>query len=279
MTQIAHISLLLLVVLLLQGCKKHDITITEYIYSDSITNDGSSRPDEYDFKSSIRLHLLSSNSDDSTEQKIVKCINNSILDMIAPELKNTPTDSIAKYLVDSNISEMRNVASDRDRIEKSHEGTDDIPSSYDDTEVLFGFRIELTTDCKFGLGDSIICYSGTLSTYTGGAHPGDYVFATNYSLKNGSKVRLNSLFDRKSKEELCRRITEKLIKRENVKNEDELRGMGINEIYVPDNFLLGKDTLTILYDACSIAPYVYGPIDIKFLYDEVSDLSPYLQEK
>lgn len=278
MTRIKYTFLILIVFLQFYGCKQREIEIVEYTYSDSIHPFGPSYSNEYKIKSVIKFNLLKSTSNDPIEQKIVKSINNSILDLIAPDFKNSPSDSIAKYLVESNISEMSSLASERERLLRSGD-LSETPLSYDDPNSLSEFTMSLITDCKYGLGDSIICYSGSTLTYTGGAHPGDYVFAQSYSLNNGSKIRLNSLFDQKSKSELCRRITNKLICRENVKNEDELKGLGINDIFVSDNFLLGKDTMTFRYDACTIAPYVYGPIDIYFLYDEISDLSPYLREK
>ena len=48
----------------------------------------------------------------------------------------------------------------------------------------------------------------------------------------------------------------------------------LTEMYIPDNFLLAKDEMLLLFNRYDIAPYSAGEIVLKFGYEEIG---PYLK--
>ena len=257
------ISFLLL--LFLFSCN-HDpqVEIKRYSCSDSICELPDSHSPRMKFNSDVELCLLSCPSGNMEHEKIVNSINRSILELIAPDYVNEEYDSISKRLVHANIEEMREINSNRFS-----------SLFFDDSEdsITYNFYNNISTDCRIGLGDSVICYTYYLSSYISGAHPNNISHAYSYSLINGSKIHPNLLFSKEGKAKMLDRIIAKLIKREKVKNEEELRELGFEVLQLTDNILLDKESITFHYDSYSIAPFSYGEfIDIKFSYPEVSDI-------
>ena len=46
----------------------------------------------------------------------------------------------------------------------------------------------------------------------------------------------------------------------------------MNDMYVTENFELGKDTIRFHYNQYDIAPYALGSSDLTFTYEELKDL-------
>jgi len=258
-----------LLVLLLFSCNYDpQVEIKRYHCSDSICELPDSHSPKMNFDSDVEICLLSCPSGNAEHTKIVNSINRSILELIAPDYVNEEYDSISKRLVHANIEEMREINSNRFS-----------SLLYDDTEecdedsITYNFYNNISTDCRIGLGDSIICYTYNLSSYISGAHPNNVSYAYSYSLINGNKIHPNLLFSKEGKSKMLDRIIAKLIKREKVKNEEELRALGFEVLQLTDNILLDKDSITFHYDSYTIAPFSYGEfIDIKFSYSEISDI-------
>lgn len=263
------IKILPVLLLLLTSCNRgSEISINQYSYSDSIIHSTNSTASDLNYKSEVLLCLLSTSSNDTKEQAVVKAINQSILDQISSEYKNETPDSICHYIVRDNLQEMSDLANKRYGYEFNG---NEIESESND-ETAYTFYNNFTTDCRIGLGDSVVCYTYNSSSYLGGAHPGNYSFALTYSLRDGNVIHPNRLFSNSDRQEMLKRIVSKLINRHKVKNEEELQGMGFEVTKLSDNILLDKDSITFHYDSYTIAPWVYGDIDVRFSYEEVKDI-------
>ncbi len=267
------IKILPLLLLLLTGCNRGSkISINHYSYSDSIIQSTNSTGSGLNYKSEVLLCLLSTSSKDTKEQAVVKAINQSILDQISSEYKNEIPDSICHYIVRDNLQEMSDLANKRYGYGYEFNDNDNEIESESSDEITYTFYNNFTTDCRIGLGDSVVCYTYNSSSYLGGAHPGNYSFALTYSLRDGNIIYPNRLFSNTDRQEMLKRIVSKLIDRHKVKNEEELQGMGFEVTKLSDNILLDKDSITFHYDSYTIAPWVYGDIDVRFSYEEVKDI-------
>ncbi len=263
---------LILYLFLLTGCHHSpQIKIERYSYSDSIIYPSDGKSSEMRYASSVDICLLSCSSSNHDTDKIVKSINRSILELIAPDYVNEDYDSISRYVVRDNLEEMSDIGGKRfgSFLEEDEEETSD-ESLFD--PMSYSLYNNLTTDCRIGLGDSVVCYTCNNVNYMGGAHPGETSFAYSYSLLNGSRIHPNRLFTKEGKSKMLDLIIKKLIKQEKVKDEEELKSLGFEVLQLTDNILLDKDSITFHYDTYSIAPYSYGDINIKFSYPEISDI-------
>ncbi len=267
--RIQHTTLSIFILLSIFSCSRDiKVTINKYSYSDSIVQDFKSSNISLNYLSDVNLCLLSCPSGNLQTDKVVKSINRSILELIAPDYINEPYDSICYHLVRDYIEEMNQITTSHFSYDLDEETED--KDQYD--SIAYHFYNNINTDCRIGLGDSIVCYTYNLSSYVGGAHPADLSYAYSYSLLNGNKIHPNLLFTRENKPKMLSRIIDKLIKQNQVSSKEELRGLGIEVLQLTDNILLDKDSITFHYDTYSIAPYAYGEINIKFSYDEISDI-------
>ena len=70
-------------------------------------------------------------------------------------------------------------------------------------------------------------------------------------------------------------LLEKLMDMTDTKSMDELREKGFlfsMEMFPSENFILGSDKITFIYNAYEIAPYAIGRSEIELSYDDVSGI-------
>lgn len=121
---------------------------------------------------------------------------------------------------------------------------------------------------------------------TGGAHPNQWSRWMNFRPEDGSLITLTDAFPPHSHEGLKTLLLDALIRQqaeahpeEETNTVDDLRQRGIlrfTEMYIPHNFLLGKEAASFLYNRYDIAPYVEGSIVLELPYDEVQ---PYMNNE
>ena len=272
MTQLRNTYLILTILLLGLSCKKtHHIEVCTYSCSDSLTYQDSLAHYHIDLISEVRLSQLSSESDDPTEQRIVKNINNFIVNGITSDYKDEPTDSIVKHLVKNNMSEL--LSNLREKNLLSSDSSDVLSPIYDSTELTDTLYYRLYADSYFGLGDTILCVRLSSSIYTGGAHPGTITNCYNFSLTDGSMIRVGKIIPSKHIPMLMSRIKTRLLEKKYILSESELALNDVQELDEIPQILLEKDSILLFYGSYSIAPFSAGEIELKFSYKELEDLT------
>lgn len=116
----------------------------------------------------------------------------------------------------------------------------------------------------------------------GGAHPNQWSRWMNFKPTDGSMITLEEVFPQASQPELKRLLLNVLIRQqadlhsnENIETVEDLQKIGFlkfTEMYIPDNFLLGKETVSFLFNRYDIAPYAAGSIVIELSYKEIGTL-------
>lgn len=149
---------------------------------------------------------------------------------------------------------------------------DEIPNWYN-------YEYEITSTLTEGK-DSIWNYAVTTYENTGGAHPNTWSHWVNVDATSGKSLSKKDVFVRGTDEKICQLILPQLLAEANRKlNTDTLTCVaGLQEVgmlletdlYVPDNFLLGKDGVTFLYNRYDIAPYYMGAFELTVPYQEIS---------
>lgn len=155
---------------------------------------------------------------------------------------------------------------------------DEIPNWYN-------YEYEITSTLTEGK-DSIWNYAVTTYENTGGAHPNKWGHWVNVDAISGKSLSKKDVFAKGSEDKICELILPQLLAEANKKLETDtltcvegLKEMGMlleTGLYIPDNFLLGKDGVTFLYNRYDIAPGYMGGFELTVPYQ---DIDAYLIKK
>lgn len=111
------------------------------------------------------------------------------------------------------------------------------------------------------------CLTFKKYVYTGGAHGISSNITINIDKKNGGIITKDKLLKQISPSKTRQEIVKSLIKQLNVKNfkqlHDSLYVFSDDSVYIPDNFIIGKDSIIFIYDDLEIAPHYMGILKAK----------------
>ncbi len=135
---------------------------------------------------------------------------------------------------------------------------------------------EVKTETRNVEGD-VINYIATVYYYGGGAHGMGQTIVKNINAKTGKIVQLSDVFVPGYEKTLVAKLSDKLKEFFKVENDEGLKeNIFVDSLYVPDNFILGKDNITFIYNSDEIAAHAVGEIRLEFAK---SDLEGILQKK
>lgn len=150
----------------------------------------------------------------------------------------------------------------------------------EDVPAWYNYEYQISTTLEAGRDSNVWNYTAVNFQYTGGAHPNTYAKYLNFDAKTGKKLTADEVFAKDGEAKICSLILQKLIEEVNKKMETDtitsvegLQSVGIlldTDIYIPENFLLGKDGVTFYYNRYEIAPYSAGDFSLTVPYDEIS---------
>ena len=108
-----------------------------------------------------------------------------------------------------------------------------------------------------------VSYIMTREEYYGGAHPSTVSTIACFDPATGAEITLKDIFKEGYEETLATRLIDRLLKDNNVSTIDELCNKGYSldiDFFITNNFILGNDSMTFLYNRYEIAPYAMGDI-------------------
>ena len=119
-----------------------------------------------------------------------------------------------------------------------------------------------------------ISYIMTCEEYYGGAHPTTFNTIACFDPATGTEITLNDIFTEGYEEPLLEMLTRKLMEDEGVSTVEGLQEKGYfgEEMFITNNFILGADSLTFLYNRYEIAPYAMGDIFISLDYETLKEI-------
>lgn len=122
--------------------------------------------------------------------------------------------------------------------------------------------------------DSVVNYIAYIYYYGGGAHGIGQTVVKNFNPKTGKVIGLGDIFVPGYEKTMVRILTEKLVEHFEAKDEEDLKNVIFMEspLYVPDNFILGKDKITFIYCQDEIAPHSAGEIDLEVEKSDLADI-------
>ena len=122
--------------------------------------------------------------------------------------------------------------------------------------------------------DNVINIIGHIYYYGGGIHGTAATVAYNIDAKTGKKIDIGDICVPGYQPTLINKLTKKLMERFNAKTEEELKDKIFLEssLYVPVDFIIGKDKITFIYGENEIASYSEGEIMLEIDRSELADI-------
>ena len=223
-------------------------------YIDTLYYDTSEQSAHYDFS----LYVMKAKGDDEFANKV----NSDIVEILFGYNDISLEESIDLFLKSS----MRFFREDITEIKAFNKKENiDIPE--------FGYTFFLNTRVKDG-GKGVVNYIIDQYSYSGGAHGNTLITCRNYYAENGNLITLNDILIPGYSDFLRPVLLEALKKKTESVNVDDLRGKGfltMNEIFVPDNYIIKSDTLKFIFNQYEIAPYSTGVIELSVPMSELSE--------
>lgn len=121
--------------------------------------------------------------------------------------------------------------------------------------------------------DLYISYSIDYYIFTGGAHPNGYTKFFNFKPSSAEIIGLDEIFKKGFGKKLNKLLEEKFRKEFGISQTAPLTEILFEDKFeYNDNFTIGENGITFLYNRYEIAPYVFGEISLEIPYKEINDI-------
>lgn len=154
----------------------------------------------------------------------------------------------------------------------------------DEIPPWFTHTYSLVTSVDEGLNGTILVTADTFIDM-GGAHPNQWSRWMNFDFGTGRLITKEEVFASDAQADIERMLFDALIALKAEEHPDmkletleDLQEIGIlqwSNMYIPENFLLGKDGISFLFNRYDIAPYSEGSIMLELPYGKIG---PYLKQ-
>lgn len=132
----------------------------------------------------------------------------------------------------------------------------------------YDFHYIISAETQKGSQKTVV-YIATIDYYEGGAHGTNQQEIMNFEASTGRLLTLQDIFIDGSEEELNEILLKALIESKGVLSLSELKEKGFLvslDIYAPQNFIIGEETITFVYNPSEIAPYTEGATQLIIPY-------------
>ena len=123
--------------------------------------------------------------------------------------------------------------------------------------------------------DNTITYLTTIDYYEGGAHGINQQQILNFDSRTGLLLTLKDIFVSGYEQPLKDLLLKALLSKTGCKNIRALRTKGYlssMDIFPTENFILGSETITFIYNPSEIAPYAMGSTQLIIPYSDLDKL-------
>ena len=138
----------------------------------------------------------------------------------------------------------------------------------------YEYHYTIDTHTQGGRNGAVV-YLVDVDYYEGGAHGIKQQLVMNFNAKTGERMTLKDVFVPGFEVRLSELLLDKLMELTGVNSIEELRAKNYlyaMDMYPSDNFILGDDEITFIYNMYEIAPYSVGKTEISLSYSDVEDL-------
>ena len=138
----------------------------------------------------------------------------------------------------------------------------------------YEYRYSIDTETAEGR-EGVAVYKATVDYYEGGAHGINQLLTMNFDTQSGRLLRLQDVFVAGYEHRLNELLTDALLKQTDCKSLDELRQKGYlysMDMFAPENFVLGEDGITFVYNPYEIASYSVGKTELTIDYVDLEEI-------
>ena len=138
----------------------------------------------------------------------------------------------------------------------------------------YEFHYIISADAHQGSQKTVV-YQTTVDYYEGGAHGTNQQIIMNFEAKTGRLITLKDVFAEGAESQLNEVLLKALIANKGVESINDLKQKGYlvsTDIYAPDNFIIGEETITFIYNPSEIAPYTEGGTELIIPYTDIEHL-------
>ena len=138
----------------------------------------------------------------------------------------------------------------------------------------YEYHYTITTHTQAGR-DGAVVYIADVDYYEGGAHGISQQLVMNFDANTGEQLTLSKLFVPGAETRLAELLLNRLMDMQEVSSLEALRAKDFlyaMDMFPTDNFVLGTDDITFIYNVYEIAPYAAGRTEISLSYSDVRDL-------
>lgn len=210
-------------------------------------------------KCSVDLFISYIQGNDSLANKINKVIEEKLFGITDIKLKQAADSFVSQCFTDYKSGLSKFYVEDRN---------DPTKSSW------YNYWYKIDTDVQQEKSD-ILTYIIQREYFEGGAHSIKTIQVINFDNATGNVININNVFAAGSENKLIDILLDKLKGQLGVNSINDLRQKGYllsSDMYIPENFIIGEDDITFIYNVYELAPYEKGIIKIKIPYDEIKDI-------
>jgi len=136
------------------------------------------------------------------------------------------------------------------------------------------FYYNATSGFSYGR-DSVINYYYSYDSYMGGVRNEYQMVALNFDPKTGALIKLKDFIKLGSEDKIIEMIVAQVAIHYDCASLQDLQDNHMIfsnfDPYVPENFVIGKDSVEFVYNCEEVAPYAVGDITVKFSYNDLAD--------
>ena len=138
----------------------------------------------------------------------------------------------------------------------------------------YNFHYIIKTSVEQGYKNASV-YHVFLDYYEGGAHSINQHLTLNFEQQTGRQLALSDIFVPGYEQRLSDQLQEALCENVGVNSVKELKDQGYlysMDMFPSENYILGKETITFIYNPYEIAPYEKGAIELTLPYSQLDDI-------
>ena len=120
-----------------------------------------------------------------------------------------------------------------------------------------------------------VAYLATVDYYEGGAHGNHQLLTMNFDTETGQLITLRDIFADGFENQLNNILLKALKEKTGLSTLEELREkeyLTAVDIFAPENFIIGDETITFIYNPSEIAPYTVGSTELIIPYSSMETI-------
>lgn len=209
---------------------------------------------------SVRLHLAEAKSGNEGRDKAINgTVARELLNVETDDLKAAADSFAGRYTSDYRHHLAALYGEDRGEPER---------------KAWYEYHYNIWSEASEGR-EGVVVYTSTIDYYEGGAHGISQKRVMNFDAATGDRLTLGDVLAPGYEQRLNGLLLQKLTEKAGARNLDDLREKGYlyaMDMFTPENYVLGSDDVTFVYNAYEIAPYAMGVIELKVDNDELEGL-------